>query len=381
MKNFKYQFVFLLILLGLSACFSDNGGHAVPEPPIDSVTIAPKPLEILQIKGQPISLVVITEQAIIRAEPSLEAAEIGRRVKGDSILFTNKISGFNTAIKLEGVPFNEPWLRVILEGNQMGWVYGACINFKASEHPALKKKVLDQRAVALFGRSLARQIALYQKETQSAATLPAFRTLYTRAQTLKDSLEERMNILLRMSDGAELLDFFWLNELMSGLLVHYIPEHKKYYLFKDFKYWQSISLKTEAAEDDAFVELLLTAYASDSIEYYFYDWQLLVDSQTTCSLLGANIHSKVLDQIGETLDSNGYFKNEILELKQAIVDDISISDHYWLPLESIQSELAAIIKRNYKFLASNDWVEIKTRRQMLDNYQKNNIKIDLFAGR
>ncbi|CAA6809890.1 MAG: Unknown protein [uncultured Aureispira sp.] len=378
MKNRTLYLLLIVLIYSFGACQNETPKPPTPIESSDS-TVLPKPSpQIISIDGRPISLVVITRQAIIRVAPSIEAAEIARRSKGDSLLFTNRISQFNTAMKLEGVAYNEPWLRVILEGNTMGWVYGACINFDATEQEQLKEKVLDQRAVTLFGASLAQQMAAYQKEVASASTLPAFRTLYSRAKILKEGLEQQM--ALHVKGAQELPDFFWLNELMDGLLVHYIEAENKYYLFKDLRVWQTISQQTMATEDDKFVAVLLAAYPSDSIAFYFYGWELPVDSTTMCSLLGSNIHSQVLDKIEVALDSNGYFNTEIEDLKQALIDDIAVAEQYWLPLEPIQEELNQIIQKEYSFLSSGDRIALKTRRQLLQKHVENNIALNLFEG-
>lgn len=378
MKNATRYLFLILFIYSFAACKSDS---PKPPTPVDSKdsTIQKKPSpKIIPIDGQPISLVVITRQAIIRVAPSIESAEIARRSKGDSLLFTNRISQFNTAIKLEGIAYSEPWLRVILEDNTMGWIYGACINFDATQQVQLKEKVLDQRAVALFGASLAQQIAAYQKEVLSTSTLPAFRTLYSRAKILKDGLEQQMSVHVKAAQN--LPDFFWLNELMDGLLVHYIEAENKYYLFKDLRVWQTISRQTMAIEDDNFVDVLLATYPSDSIAFYYYGWELPVDSNTMCSLFGSNIHAHVLDKIEIALDSNGYFNTEIHDLKQALIDDIAVAEQYWLPLEPIQEELNQIIKKQYPFLSSGDRIALKTRRQLLQKHVENNIAINLFEG-
>lgn len=379
MKNLTQYLLLILFLYSFVACKNETP-KPPPSPDSSDSTVVPKPSpQIISIDGQPISLVVTTRQAIIRVAPSIEAAEIARRSKGDSLLFTNRISQFNTAIKLEGVAYNEPWLRVILEGNTMGWIYGACINFDAKQQVQLKEKVLDQRAVALFGAPLAQQIAAYQKEVSSTSTLPAFRTLYSRATILKDSLEQQMAI--HVKSAQELPDFFWLNELMDGLLIHYIEEENRYYLFKDLKVWQRISDQTVPEQDDNFVEVLLATYPSDSIGFHFYGWELPLDSTTMCSLLGSNIHSNILDKIEVALDSNGYFNTEINDLKQALIDDIAVAEQYWLPLEAIQEELNQIIDKKYAFLNSGDRIALKTRRQLLEKHVENNIAINLFEGK
>lgn len=378
MKNATQYLFLILFIYSFAACKSDAPKPPIPVDSRDS-TIQKKPSpKIIPIDGQPISLVVTTRQAIIRVAPSIESAEIARRSKGDSLLFTNRISQFNTAIKLEGIAYNEPWLRVILEDNTMGWIYGACINFDATQQVQLKEKVLDQRAVALFGTSLAQQIAAYQKEVTSASTLPAFRTLYSRAKILKDSLEQQMAVHVKVAQ--DLPDFFWLNELMDGLLVHYIEAENRYYLFKDLRVWQTISRQTVAIEDDNFVDVLLATYPSDSIAFYYYGWELPIDSNTMCSLFGSNIHAHVLDKIEIALDSNGYFNTEIYALKQALIDDISVAEQYWLPLEPIQEELNQIIKKKYSFLSSGDRIALKTRRQLLQKHAENNIALNLFEG-
>ncbi|WMX13859.1 SH3 domain-containing protein [Aureispira sp. CCB-E] len=378
MKKLVFYSFFILLIYSFVSCKNEPQESTITSNSQDSTIQEQTTPNILQLEGQPISLVVTTQKAIVRAAPSIEAAEIARFSKGDSLLFTNRISEFNTAMKLEGVAYNEPWLRIILSDNKMGWIYGACINFDATQQVQLKEKVLDQRAVALFGASLAQQIAVYQKEVKTARTLPAFRTLYSRAQLLKDSLEKQMNIYLKTAHTFP--DFFWLNELMDGLLVHYIESQNKYYLFKDLRVWQMISTQTDALEDDQFVEVLLASYPSDSIAFYFYGWQLPVDSTTMCSLLGSNIHIDVLDKIGVALDSNGYFNAEIKTIKQALIDDIAVAEHYWMPLEQIQQELNAILQKKYTFLSSGDRIALKTRRQLLQKHVENNIAVNLFEG-
>jgi hypothetical protein len=383
LKRLNKYFIFfaaLYLLSLISACKNDSKKVENHEIYTDTGKVSVDIPDTEQLEGNPILLYITTEHAILRESPDINSAETDRRVKGDSLLFSNKISSFNSKIKLEGILYNEPWLRVITEGNKMSWIYGGCINFSASEHIKLREKVLDQSALTFFGPSLAQQISIYQKETKSIATLPGFRSLLTRGTTLQDSLEKKMNVLLQLHTGEELPDFFWLNELMDGMLVHYIGEQEKYYIFKDLKFWKSISRKTLETEDDDFMELMLSAYSADSIEYIYYGWQLPVDDSTTCSLLGSNIHTEVLNKMALAIDSNSYFKAEVDVLRQALVNDMSICKHYWLPLQAIEDELALIIERNYAFLDKYNWIAIKSHRQLLLENERNSIKVNLFEG-
>ncbi|MCH2023481.1 MAG: hypothetical protein MK207_13480 [Saprospiraceae bacterium] len=338
--------------------------------------------KMLDINGSAISLRITTNYAVIRKNPSINSPEISRKMKGDSVLFNNKITPYNRSIKIEGIQYNEPWLQILLEENKFGWIYGGCIDFKASKNVQLKEKVLDQRALNFFGPSLAQQITTYHNKAQNITTLSAFNSIFSMSQLLKDNLEDYMNLNIPMLKSTQLPDFFWLNELIDGMLVHYIPEHQKYYLFKDLKYWQKISQKTLEPEDNNFIELLMAIYPEDSIEYIYYGWELPIDSTITCSLLGSDIHYNILEKmILVSSDSNKYFKLETQKLKQALVDDISKNKHYWMPLDSIQKELTYIIDKNFKCLEKHDWIAIKTQKKILNEHQKNNIQINLFDGR
>jgi hypothetical protein len=333
-----------------------------------------------KVAGPPVLLTVRTAEAPVHERPDFEAAVVASYQQGDSLTFTNRITQQHSSRLLEGFTYKEPWLRVILPNQEIAWVYGATVNFDAQLQPALAELVLYPRVAALFGSSLAQQIGIYQKEQTTNHSMPGFRTLYSRAQNIKDSLELYLNHFMTTNPAAANTDFFWLNELLDGLLLHYIPEQKKYYLFRDLKVWQTLSHQTPAPADDAFVEVLLAAYPSDSISYYYYGWQLPLEEKGFCSLLGSGIHAQVLAKLDSALDSNSYFLPELQDLQQALLDDITTANHYWMPQSAVQQELQQILEKNYAFLNRGNLIALKTKLSFLQEPDKHALVLNLFEG-
>jgi len=371
--------VLLFCCLFLTACFTDNP-PAPPVDPADSLSIDSKVIRTEQLKGHPISLVITSPSAAIYEAPSRDSTLLTTLVMGDSLVFTNEITQENYTFQQNGHKYREPWLRIILPDNRLGWVHAAHICFEGASHSALKQRVLEQRAKGWLGQSLTQLMGVYAKESQQLQTLPAFQLLYRRSEIIKDSVTFYLNNWRKRHPKQDVPDFYWINELTPAMLLHDIKEKEQFYLFRNLADWQQFSQATASTEDDRWVEVLLEAYSSDSIEYYFADWRMPIDDKIVCSTLGSGKHTAVLTKIDAALDSNGYFRDELEEVKQAIVDDISISAHYWLSLESVLAEIDTILLRDFVVLNSNDKTELKIRRQIIRNHEENNIQLNLFEG-
>ncbi len=367
------------ILIFMFACNSDPLPTAPPVLPVAD-TSPTKAYQIETVNGQPIALEVIHGQTKLYAEPNQNSAVLKTVELGDTLYFTNQITSQNEEQIIANITYNEPWLRVFFDAQKMAWVYAGNISLEAVQSPLLEERVLLQRAANFFGKNIAQLISIYTKEKKNIQTLPAFRLLYTRASTLQDSIGYKLNNWTKVNASSSRPNFFWLNDLLDGLLLHDVAEEGKFYLFRDLKKWQQYSQKTAAKEDDNFIEVLLSVYQSDSIEYFFYDWQMPLQQGKICSTLGSGVHRQVLDKMEIALDSNSYFEPEIEELKTAMINDISLSAYYWLPLENILSELDTILIKDYKVLNQNDKTELKNRKQLIVQYEKNQIVVNLFEG-
>lgn len=368
-----------LILLGMSSSLPACQSSAPPQS-VDTLSSLPdKAPALIPLTGLPVTLVIRLDEATIHQAPQQNAPIIHTALVGDSLPFTNRITTIPTACVLDGLPYREPWLRVLLPNDSLGWVYGGAVQFNAQQQPALTQAVLYARAEAQFGNSLTQQISIYRQEFEGVTTLPGFRTLYTRAHLLKDSLETLMTAYAQRTP-MQPPNFFWLNELLPGFLVHYLPEQGRYYLFKTLAHWKAAAFQTVEPEDDAFIEVLLHTWPADSIAYYYYGWQLPVDSLGLCSLLGSGLHRQVLDLLEQSLDSSGYFQLELQDIRQAVVYDMSVSTQYWMPLSTVLAELDSILTAPYTCLQSNDRIALQTKRQLLESPDDHQIAVNLFEG-
>lgn len=363
------------------ACQNNSQPNSnLPHTTADSLA-TPPPIVEQRVTGSPVLLTVRTAEAQVHERPDFDAPVVAHYQQGDSLTFTNRITQQQSKRLLEGFDYQEPWLRVILPNQEMAWVYGATVNFDAQLQPALAELVLYPRLAALFGPNLAQQISIYQKEQATNHSMPGFRTLYSRSQNIKDSLEFYLDHFMNTNAATVNTDFFWLNELLDGLMLHYIPEQKKYYLFRDLKAWQALSQQTPAPEDDAFVEVLLAAYPSDSISYYYYGWELPFGENSFCSLLGSGVHAQVLAQLDQALDSNSYFLSELQDIQQAVLDDITTAQQYWMPQSAVQQELQQILKQQYAFLNRGNIIALKTKLSFLQDPEKHALVLNLFEGK
>ncbi|MCP4440792.1 MAG: hypothetical protein GY810_17870 [Aureispira sp.] len=363
-----------ILSLTLPSCTDE----VVVDPPVekeDSVVV--KAPIIVKTKGQPISLIVSTQQAIIRQEPSLTAKEIKRCTKGDSLFYMNEATDATTQIKLEGIEYDEPWLKVIWATDQTGWVYGGCIRFEGLSHQALNQLVLQRRIRKFFGGTLFNKLLVYQKEMQDLQTLPAFKMMNDRSEELQDSLTQKMNHLLAISETDTIPDFFWLNDAFPGFLVHYL-DGEGYQLYKDYKQWYKFAQQTPAPADDAFVEVYFMVYNTDSIEYTVQDWQWPTPEGDLCSVIGKGVHLEILGKINKVMEQSPYFEQELIKIKQALVNDIAESYCYWSSLKEINTEIDAILAKNYGFVNSSDLVALKTRKKLLKAHKANDIRVNIF---
>lgn len=371
-------YLLLTLILGSMACQSD-----APTPPDlalkDSTTIVPIDTPSLEVlTGLPVTLVVRVPQTPVYQAPDFLSNVLQTVFEGDSLPFTNRLTTQRKHQTIQGITYHEPWLRVLLPDDQLGWIHAPTVQFDAAFQPELTQSILYPRAADLFGPSIAQQLGIYQQELQTVRTLPGFRALYTRAHELKDSLEMIMRAYAQRSPNYK-PDFFWLNDLMPGFLVHQLPE-QRYFLFKELRIWQEAASYTPALEDDQFVATLLAAWPTDSIAYFYYGWQLPLDSVGYCSLLGSGIHEAVLQQLEQNRDSSRYFESELQNLRRDLIYDITTSTHFWMPLPAILTELDSILAHPYTCLEERDRIALHTKRHFLQTPQDYQLIVNLFEG-
>jgi len=360
--------IFLFLALVFNSCTSSE--KEVGEKP--TANLKEKTEAITNTEGKDIKLKVTAKIAVLRTAPDAASAELQRLKEGDVLEYLNVLTTFTTAMIIQGIEYDEPWLKAKTKSGKEGWIYAGNISFEGLSDKKLSEMVFDRRLYKILGKDLAKDLKYYQREMEDLTTLPAFRMLYRRSEDLRKSIDKVINEKLALAPRDSLPDFFWLNEAFPGFLVHLVNNNKSYRLFRNFKRWQSLALDTEEKIDDLFVSVYLLAYGSDSIEFTHADWRMELDNEQY-SLLGRGIHKAILDVIEKALAESDDFRPELEPLKSKILDDISFSKDFWESKTAALKELDQILKQNYKILKKSE--RGKRLKEVLFPPQKYKIEI------
>jgi hypothetical protein len=369
--------IFLLLFLIFSAC--TKAAKKGTDEQKDDTEIQKKTDGTISTDGKDIKLKVSAKMAILRSAPDAASLEITRLKEGDFLDYLNILTTFTTPLIIQGIEYDEPWLKAKTKSGKEGWIYAGNISFEGLSDKKLAEMVFDRRLYKVFGNDLTKDLKYYQREMEDLRTLPAFRMLYRRSEDLRKSMDKVINEKLALAPKDSLPDFFWLNEAFPGFMVHLVNKNKSYKLFRDFKVWQSLAKESEEKTDDLFISVYLLAYRSDSIEFTHADWRLELDDEQY-SLLGRGIHKEILDAIEKALIESDDFKPELEPLKSKILDDISFSKDFWESKDAALKELEKILKTDYKILKKTERVELASVKNKLKDPLKYGIKTSLFDG-
>jgi hypothetical protein len=329
-------------------------------------------LQSLQLP-QTVVLLVSTEEAILRQEPLLSAPESRRLKKGDSLYFSGQLTRYTLQMRLQGLPYNEPWLEAYLPNtDQKFWIYGGCVRFLNLPPGLLQELTLERRLRQSFSDNLTKQLLVYQKEMSQVQTLNAWRMLWRRGNDLRDSLETQLQRQLGSlppdSLQQALPDFFWLNEVFPGYVVHFLRKDKQYKLFRNEAFWHQLALQTPEPIDQAFAQLYLLSYATDSIEYLYEDWRIPCgpNDSLLCSTLGSGLHSLILQKMDSIQSDTRFFEDELQQLKYRLLKDLLNNPYFWHSKAEVIRELKKIIQKNGPVLSKSDRVSLSERLQRLE---------------
>ncbi|MFT5766000.1 MAG: hypothetical protein ACI8X3_003438, partial [Saprospiraceae bacterium] len=248
------------------------------------------------LSTKPTRLLVGIDHLRLRTTPGEKGEEIAYLDK-DAVLYeAGEVSDFTTRVKLRGIWFDEPWIKVKTDKGVEGWVYGGAVTFDMKNPTALSNRLLDLRLNSFFGKGLSSELLSYRKAYHSASNSQDFSIVFSQGEQLRDTmvsiLEQKINVL--DMDYDQQPDLFWVEEALPGYETALVAEGTIYYLFQNFKDFQKLANKTKGKEDDDFVNLNLKVHAADSIEYFYPAWFLQTWDYGGHSLLGQGIHLDIL---------------------------------------------------------------------------------------
>lgn len=326
-------------------------------------------------------LITVVEQLSLQQSAGENSAIITTLEKGSPLKEMGAVSNFLTAIKLQGGAMEEPWLHVQTTDGQTGWVYSGSLTLANATAEEITDWRRQNRLQALFGKPLTEKIQTYRTNFSTIKTAEEFALVYQESRQLRDTMVQVLQRQQTARNNQALLNLFWLKEAFPAYTLQLVAEGTSYYLFENYKDWLPLAQGTTGKEDDHYIELCLTVYNRDSVEYFYPSWFIQTWDYGGHSLLGRGQHQKTLDKINRLLSETHLFDQQAEAIKIKVLEDIMQSpEGYWEKTEHILSELDSILAQDYPFLNDADKIGLKTRRQMFEQAAANKILVNLQSG-
>jgi len=322
-----------------------------------------------------------TNSPTIRDTPGMKGKELAQLKNGTKLYDLDKVSDFTNKIKLRGIPYDEPWIKIATEDKLEGWVYAGGLSFENTSDGKSINILMEKRLESFFGKNIKEDILNYQQSYSNISTSKDFQKTLQTGVALRDTIVNILSDKVFIEDVNEFPDVKWLERALPGFSSSLVAEATAYYLFVNYKQWHQKAILTKAEDDDGFVDLCYTVHATDSIEHFFPSWFLQMSDYGGYSLLGQGQHKKIFQKMDRLLSSSHLFKTEIDRIKSNLINDIlSPSVEYWETQPKILKELDEILKADFSNLTDEDKIGLKTRRQMFVDFEKNKIELDYRSG-
>jgi len=370
----KWLVLFPLILTLFSACKNEQQSKS-EVPTIDQKEIPPA-----LTKKAPTKLTVNIDNLRLRSTAGEDGDEVARLSKGTEVYDMGEISDFTTKVKLRGIQFDEPWVKVRTNKGIVGWLYAGGLQFDMDNTSQLSETLLAKRLQNMFGKDIARYIKIYRTKYKKAKTSAEFAKVYSKGLTMRDTMVKLMERDIGIVDYEKLADLNWLEQAMPGYIVQLAAEGTVYYLFNDYALFNDKAMRTEGNEDDVMADLLLTTFAMDSVEHFFPSWFMQTWDYGGSSLLGKGTHFEILMKMEEVSKSN-LFQKETNDLRDRLIKDITGPNvEYWQPQDEILDELNQILDQGFQQLTKEDVIALEKRREQFENAKANKIRVNQRAG-
>lgn len=329
-----------------------------------------------EILGEPVELEVILDNVRIRDAAGLKGKEVARLPKKSKVIFNGVFSDFTDKIKLRGIQYDDPWLKVRTKTGEEGWIYGASVKFDANNVGAdLYNKLITKRLTKFFGKKIVFEIEQYQKNYKEAKTERDFALVYRNNKQLLDAMNEKFNEFFEVENfDSEYPDLFWIDDPIPAMTLGLVAEGTMYQIFTNIDDLIKKAATTQGQTDDDFTKLLKDYYDGD-VEYYFAVYYLQTWDYGGYSLLGQGKHKAILNRLEKLSAQSDLFVPEIKKLKTDLLEDITNGTEYGENSATILKELDEIIKIKYKIITNTELITLKNRRPMFEKPEDYEIQV------
>lgn len=366
--------ILLLLAIGQWSCQAD----AVDD---TSAQVEATPVEDKVKDAEATTFVVNIDRLRMRSTAGEDGEVIKELEKGTVLYDQGEVSDFTTRIKLRGITFDEPWLKVATEDNVVGWIYAGAIHLGTTPDSKLAKRLRAKRLLTLFGTDGAARMATYRSRFHSAQTAEEVLAAYQEGRLIREQFVDVLEEKINTAETQIQPDLFWLEEAIPGFIPQLVAEGTIYYLFEDYRQWIKKAKATKELVDDQFVEFKIQAFPTDSIEYFYSAWQIQTWDYGGSSLLGRGFHFSLLQTAEELLRTSHPLEGEIKQVKSEIIEDIlQPSTTFWESKEKILIEMDNILQADLAILDKNDKIALSARRQQFDEPEAHGIKVNVRSG-
>lgn len=327
-------------------------------------------------------LLVDASEVRLRSEPGENGAVITTLSRGAVLYDMKEVSNFSTRIELRGQHFNEPWFKVEANDGTQGWVYACPLFFKMEKPHLLSSFLMDKKLEMLVGKHNAERLHVYAKSYENVNTVAGFASVYKASRSLRDTIVAMLETKVKPAPEEGMPDLFWLSQIFPGYLPQLVAEGTAYYLFADYREFLQLANRTPGTEDNEFLEVCLTAFPTDSVEYFYPSWKIQTWDYGGHSLLGRGNHFEVLEKLDKLLKKSDLFAEEVEAMKADLLNDITGSYvTYWEEREKIIAEIDTIIKADYDLFSAEDIIALETRKEQFEQPEEFEIEVNHRSGR
>lgn len=351
------------LVFSLTACSNDDDTpkNNTPMKLPSSETAEPN-----EAQHQPVSLKILLDDLRIRQSPTLNGEIIEKLDANNLVQWLGDISPNTDAIRLRGVSFDDPWLKIATASGKTGWGYAAAM-IPVSDSPAtnaLKQQLYNLRAKHFFGESVQKALLKYQQYYQHANTDAALADVYTTGLLLRDDMVQSLEQKANVEHPA--MDMSWLSFVLPGFDVELVAEATQYYLLANFKTFAQKASKTSGKADDDYFAYAQDIYPYDGQEGFFYSWFEQTWDYGGDSLLGQGKHLNSLSKMDQLLKQSPLFTQAIKHDKNSLVKDITSTEtNFRESADKIKKELQQIIDKNFAVLTDADKKAIRQKHGSL----------------
>lgn len=112
---------------------NNSGNTNATNVPNGNKTIAPAARVDTIVKTEvietPPKVYVVIDSLKMRSQPNLSGGLIMKLPRGSELIYLKEKTNFTQKITLNGVPYNEPWVRIQTSDKKQGWVYAGGLRF------------------------------------------------------------------------------------------------------------------------------------------------------------------------------------------------------------------------------------------------------------